>query len=425
MAAHRGARNRRLGSALLVATLLIGGLAVTVVAGIPASAATVHTRMGPGQPLRAGASLSSANGFVTLTMQTDGDLVARAGTQLLWTSHTTGRGNFAQVQSSGNLGIFSSSNRMLWATRTRGAGSELTVQNTGDLTLTTGARLLWHSRTLARVLRVGVHLGPGQFVTGAGGEKIIMQTDGNLVVYRGAVALWATSTYIARSYAIIQTDGNFVVFTPQRRSLWNSHTSGVGNGALLFVSADGDVQLVNAAGRTVWRSYTMRVQTAAQLAVRLLGLWGSKVSGTPDARADLVATSHGQTVASPCGGRVGIDIRVVRFLVQVTSRYRIKINNIVTGHGCDSGGHPKGRATDLGSATDLTTRTFTSFGGVAGADNPAVDRAFVNYISTILPNGAGLGQSNCPGRSGTHLRAGVQFFADFCNHQHIQVQPSR
>ena len=368
--------------------------------------------------------MTSANGMATLTMQTDGNLVMRAGGQLLWTSNTHGRGNFAQVQVSGNLGIFSSSNKMLWGTRTKGVGAALVLQNTGNLTLTSGGRLLWNTRTLATVLRPKAHLGPGQFLVGTGGERLLMQPDGNLVVYRGSTALWSTSTYVRGSYATVQTDGNFVVFTPQRKPVWASNTNGSGSSNRLAVAGDGNVKLLTGRG-VAWQTYTARVQTAAQAATSLLGMWGSKVTGTPAARADLLATAHARSVASPCGGQVSIDVRVVRFLVQVTAKYKIKINNIVSGHSCDSGGHPKGRATDLGSATDLATGAFTSFGGSAGANNLALDRTFVNYISNLLPNGAGLGQQNCAGQSGARPRAGVQFFADVCNHQHIQVQPSR
>jgi hypothetical protein len=376
--------------------------------------------MGPGHPLVAGASLRSADGFVVLTMQANGDLAARAGTKLLWRSGTTGHGNFAQVLISGSLIVFNRSKRVLWSTKTRisRGAAFLTVQNTGDLTLSLGSHLLWHSRTRATTLPAGGRLGPGQFVVGAGGEKLIMQSNGNLVVFRGATALWSTSTRVHGSAATVQSDGNFVVYSPARRVLWSSHTGGSGKGARVVIEGDGDVRLLSAGGRSLWQSYTTRVAGSAELAIRLLHMWGSKVDGLPAVRADLVATSRNLTVASPCGGRVRVDRSVLSFLNQVTANYRIKINNIVTGHACDSGGHPRGRAVDIGMVTSLTTGTTTGFGGHSGANNLALDAAFVNYSSKLLPNGAGLGQRHCPGQSAAHPRAGVQFFD-------VQVRASR
>ena len=48
---------------------------------------------------------------------------------------------------------------------------------------------------------------------GLGGNKACMQTDGNLVIYKGTTSLWASNTFgNPGAYARIQDDGNFVIY---------------------------------------------------------------------------------------------------------------------------------------------------------------------------------------------------------------------
>ena len=73
-------------------------------------------------------------------------------------------------------------------------------------------------------------------VTGRGrDETIVMQRDGNLVVYNhgyGGRATWASHTggrrvggQLARC-AVMQADGNFVLYTAAGRAVWNTETAG-------------------------------------------------------------------------------------------------------------------------------------------------------------------------------------------------------
>src|SRR3954453_5000156 len=103
MARHRSCGTRGWSGLLMVVVLIGTSLGFGAAVTLPASAAVgapPHS-IGVGHPLPSGHLLASPNGFVTLTMQTDGNLALRAGGQLLWLSHTRGRGNFAQVQSNG------------------------------------------------------------------------------------------------------------------------------------------------------------------------------------------------------------------------------------------------------------------------------------------------------------------------------------
>ena len=75
---------------------------------------------------------------------------------------------------------------------------------------------LWNSRTEAvpNTVNPGGTLADGQWTQGKL-TKLIMQADGNLVIYRRSdgVPIWSTETYDnVGDYAIMQTDGNFVVY---------------------------------------------------------------------------------------------------------------------------------------------------------------------------------------------------------------------
>ena len=401
--------------------------AVTVVRPIGPTTGVNATSLRYGQHLAAGAGIVSADRFVSLRMQGDGELTVWAGGLQLWTSHTSGTQNYAQVERNGYLQVYSRSGRVLWSRHVGGVGNVLYVQDDGNVVVQNAAKkVVWQTSTRAAELNAGQSLKSGQSLYGAGGEVLSLRSDGDLVLRRGPAIIWRTSTSGHGSARLaVNGDGHLVLYDRSNHVLWNSAMAGAK--ARLVLRADGDLLLMSANGVVRWESYTSRTPaTAAVYAARLLAMWGGTVTGLPGAKSDLLATSRGQTIrnSDSCGRPVQVDIRVVRFLWTATSTYKIKINNIITGHGCDSAQHPKGRSTDLGGVWNLSSGAFTSFGGYWGPNNYAVDREFAVYAASILPDGAGLGQSTCPGVSSARLRAGVQFFPDACNHQHIQVQPS-
>src|SRR5581483_5427267 len=74
---------------------------------------------------------------------------------------------------------------------------------------------------------VGHGLGPGGSVKSCDGRfSLVMQTDGNLVLYQGSRALWATGTNGQGYIAIMQGDGNFVEYAADGRALFSSRTNG-------------------------------------------------------------------------------------------------------------------------------------------------------------------------------------------------------
>jgi hypothetical protein len=89
-----------------------------------------------------------------------------------------------------------------------------------------------------------------------GAYSLIMQGDGNLVLYQGSTALWASNTVgSGADEAIMQGDGNFVLYTSSGTSVWASNTAG-NSGAYLNVQNDGNVVVYSASGAALWSTGT-------------------------------------------------------------------------------------------------------------------------------------------------------------------------
>ena len=83
-----------------------------------------------------------------------------------------------------------------------------------------------------------------------------MQGDGNLVLYEGGSALWASNTVNSgASKAIMQGDGNFVLYTAAGAAVWASNTPN-NAGASLTLRDDGNLVIDNSAGAVIWQTNT-------------------------------------------------------------------------------------------------------------------------------------------------------------------------
>jgi hypothetical protein len=100
-------------------------------------------------------------------------------------------------------------------------------------------------------------LAPNQIMRSADGRfALILQNDGNLVLYSPHRALWATGTTRHNpGTVILQGDGNFVAYDSQGRAYWAAWTHG-NPGASLVVQDDGNVVIYNTQGRPVWNTRT-------------------------------------------------------------------------------------------------------------------------------------------------------------------------
>jgi len=86
-----------------------------------------------------------------------------------------------------------------------------------------------------------LRLNPGNFILSAEAE-IIMQGDGNLVVYdENGQARWSPRTDLkGGKYAVFQTDGNLVVRDFNGNQVWTTGLSGISAG-MLAMQADGNL----------------------------------------------------------------------------------------------------------------------------------------------------------------------------------------
>ena len=95
--------------------------------------------------------------------------------------------------------------------------------------------------------------------------KFIMQTDGNLVLYKRHIApegvLWASNTCgIDAKGAFLQPDGNFVIYDASGTARWSSGTCGHPV-ACLAVQDDGNVVIYRSDGNAIWATNTMQTVT--------------------------------------------------------------------------------------------------------------------------------------------------------------------
>ena len=84
------------------------------------------------------------------------------------------------------------------------------MQADGNLVLyrRSDMRVLWNSETQGR-----------------GGDRVVMQGDGNLVIYDGGTARWNSHTNGHPGSALaLQADGNMVVYAPGARWIWQTNT---------------------------------------------------------------------------------------------------------------------------------------------------------------------------------------------------------
>jgi hypothetical protein len=100
-------------------------------------------------------------------------------------------------------------------------------------------------------------LGSNQSLASCNGEfSLIMQGDGNLVLYQGSTALWASNTVgSGADKAIMQGDGNFVLYTSSGSAVWASNTAG-NSGAYIELQNDANLVIYSAAGAALWASNT-------------------------------------------------------------------------------------------------------------------------------------------------------------------------
>ena len=98
---------------------------------------------------------------------------------------------------------------------------------------------------------------PFAVVSNSGQYTLILQSDGNLVLYEECgTALWASNTAgIAVTSCNMQTDGNLVIYAGESGPVWASNTYGC-DGAHLEVQDDGNVVIYDVNHNPIWATDT-------------------------------------------------------------------------------------------------------------------------------------------------------------------------
>lgn len=233
--------------------------AMASLAALPAVAAASTNALATYATLTAGQAIVSPDGHYKLVMQGDGNLVEYiVGGRALWASGTAGGGaTHAVMQSNGNLVLYNAAGAAVWSSNSQGTGCpQLVIQDDGNVVIYS-PRAIWATHTVEHLMEAGDALHPGWSIYSPSEDyKVVMQGDGNLVLYDGAgKALWASGTSgHPGAYAVMQTDGNLVVYPPSGHALWASGTAG-DTGAYLSMQSDGNLVIYHGS-TAVWASGT-------------------------------------------------------------------------------------------------------------------------------------------------------------------------
>jgi hypothetical protein len=235
------------------ATLNIAGLSFSVYQSV---ATTFQVRAGSFL-LSQGQSVNFGN--YTLTMQSDGNLALYQGSTGVWSSVTAGQDCSANqcnavFQADGNLAVYNGG-KALWSSGTYGYSSAVLIFSSQSPHLeiqdgTTGS-ILW---TEAPVFSGNLTLSAGQSIW-LSGYQLLMQVDGNLVLYQGGMPVWSTGTYghscPFACRAVFQTDGSFVVYNGTTQ-LWTNGVSGKSGASLVFSPRAPQLQILGSDGSIFW-----------------------------------------------------------------------------------------------------------------------------------------------------------------------------
>ena len=265
----------------------------------PAPTEYTHT-LQPGQRLYPGDILYSPSHAYRLVMQGDGNLVLYRGGKALWSSKTNGHnGANAVMQGDGNFVVYLSG-KAIWNSGTdHHSGAILDMQDDGNLIVYQSGKAIWStgtgnspSHSSGHSVGSGYWLRPGTIIYSSNHRyRLVMQGDGNLVVYQGGKALWSTSTQGHQgAQAVMQGDGNLVVYW-NGKAIWNSGTDHH-DGAILDMQDDGNL-VIYWQGRAVWASKNASASSQGMAIVR---------AAASQARIPYCLGGGNQFGPTPCGG---------------------------------------------------------------------------------------------------------------------------
>ena len=211
-----------------------------------------------------------------------------------------------------------------------------------------------------------------------GSLVLVMQGDGNLVLYQNGVALWNTGTWgqncsANQCFAAFQGDGNFVVYNGST-PLWNSQTGG-NPGAQLALSAQlpNYIKISSSNQSTLW----FAAQTiSGKVLAGASGLPGVAVSLSGTALASIATDSNGNYLFSvPVGGNYTVTPSLSGYIFNPSSQ---TFSNVSGSQSANFSGTASfsisGQALRNGSALSGVTVTLSgsSSGSATTSSNGAV-----------------------------------------------------
>ncbi len=157
------------------------------------------------------------------------------------------------------------------------------------------------------------------------------------------------------------------------------------------------------------------------------------IEGTKQGLKEICET--GKSVNSCGDTNYKLDQELMDVVTTLSSKYKVWLNNFgfkYDRNSCDGGQHPKGKAVDLNGIEKLGGGRAggSEWGGITYSDPKQV--AIINeyasdWLAALDPSHGGVGQKGCsnsfnPSFAGQSNVNGAAFFADSCDHLHIDVR---
>ena len=218
------------------------------------------------QQLNTDDKLVAGNNTTTLIMQGDGNLVLYRNNNnvALWSSNTPGKPvTHAIMQADGNFVCYGDNGIAYFSTGTWGnPGSFIILQDDGNLVVyRQNGESLWASKTTVMKAQLDANQQLNindKLVAENNRTTLIMQGDGNLVLYRtfDSVALWSSNTPGKPvTHAVMQADGNFVCYDDNGIAYFSTGTGQ--RGSSIILQDDGNLVVYGPPGvETYWTSNT-------------------------------------------------------------------------------------------------------------------------------------------------------------------------
>lgn len=212
---------------------------------------------------------------------------ASAQREVLWASESAAGSRSPgrlTMHEDGDLVAYDAPGNRYWTTGTRRKGTgpyKLVMQNDGNAVVYGLGRATWDTGTWATArnrfkgdsLVEGSRLHPGEAIRSPGGRfTFVFQTDANVVLYDWGKPLWSSNTFecCQPGHLIMQHDGNLVACDAAGRPYWASDTWQQGTGPYRFaMQDDAKAVLYNRNGNCLWETGTRRENAArTRLVVR-------------------------------------------------------------------------------------------------------------------------------------------------------------